>query len=347
MLRRYTQEDAFRVQELTLRYSFAPPPPFVFEEQVLEAIAYVRKRTDLVREVGDWQTLIDMRHADECLLYVSDFIADGGGIGVTTQLPPALTWDALQARSARTGLLGAAEEWQTWQLQDGREFYVKPSTNDKRWIRPVDAVEENEAVKNCTNITFDFKVTSQPWFTCEQCNSESEGKKRLILCVHCAKRCHDGHRGIKYLRTSKVACMCFECCDCILMKEVEQKAREEGIVPLNKLARYEAEEVRRRVNLGKDVPAVLALLPERPEKERKKGYFGAQVEGWCLARRAEFTDPVDGWQILVDPQQPKEVTARRRRPVRASPPRRRRETSSRAASRRRHAIDVSARWRGG
>ena len=97
--------------------------------------------------------------------------------------------------------------------------------------------------------------------------------------------------------------MCFECCDCVLMREVEQKAREEGIVPLNKLARYEAEEVRRRVNLGKDVPAVLALLPERPEKERKKGYFGAQVEGWCLARRAEFTDPVDGWQILVDPQQ--------------------------------------------
>ena len=62
------------------------------------------------------------------------------------------------------------------------------------------------------------------------------------------------------------------------------------------------------MNLGKDVPAVLALLPERPEKERKKGYFGAQVEGWCLARRAEFTDPIDGWQILVDPQQPKEVT---------------------------------------
>ena len=194
-----------------------------------------------------------------------------------------------------------------------------------------------------TNITFDFKVTSQPWFTCEQCNSElqSEGKKvRLMLCVHCAKRCHDGadsasflafselqvvsrrrdavdvavavsrrcpfhtgHRGIKYLRTSKVACMCFECCDCVLMKEVEQKARKEGIVPLNKLARYEAEEVKRRVNLGRDVPAVLALLPERSEKDRKKGYFGAQVEGWCLARRAEFTDPVDGWQILVDPQQ--------------------------------------------
>ena len=163
MLRRYTQEDAFRVQELTLRYSFAPPPPFVFEEQVLEAIAYVRKRTDLVREVGDWQTLIDMRHADECLLYVSDFIADGGGIGVTSCLPPALTWDALQARSARTGLLGAAEEWQTWQLQDGREFYVKPSTNDKRWIRPVDAVEENEAVKNCTSSASRRVVERRPF----------------------------------------------------------------------------------------------------------------------------------------------------------------------------------------
>ena len=47
--------------------------------------------------------------------------------------------------------------------------------------------------------------------------------------------------------------MCFECCDCILMKEVEQKAREEGIVPLNKLARYEAEEVKRRVRSRRPV----------------------------------------------------------------------------------------------
>ena len=155
--------------------------------------------------------------------------------------------------------------------------------------------------------------------------------------------------------------MCFECCDCILMKEVEQKAREEGIVPFNKLARYEAEEVKgacdlgvplyaieatrfefeairdtkcsAQVNLGKDVPAVLALLPERPEKERKKGYFGAQVEGWCFARRAEFTDPVDGWQILVDPQQ-----RARGRPVRASP--RGRRDSRRLVSSLRH-----RRWR--
>ena len=101
------------------------------------------------------------------------------------------------------------------------------------------------------------------------------------------------------------------------------------------------------MNLGKDVPAVLALLPERPEKERKKGYFGAQVEGWCLARRAEFTDPVDGWQILVDPQQPKEVTARRRRPVRHRSRRWRTLESPRIGTRRRDAIDVSARWRGG
>ena len=306
----YSTEDAIKNQELTLRYSFRPPQPFVFEEQVLEAIAYVRKRTDLMREVGDWQTLVDSRHADECLLYVSDFVNDSGGIGVTSLVPAQLSWDALQARALKTGLLGAAEEWQTWELE-GRDFYVKPSTGDKRWIRPVDAVEKSEAINNCTNITFDFKATSQPWFTCEECNSrlQAEGRKiRLMLCVHCAKRCHDGHRGIKYLRTSKVACMCADCCDCVLERELEEMARIDGIVPLNKLARYEAAEVQRRVQLGVHVPAVLARLPERDIKEKKQGYFGAQVEGWCLARRAEFTEPVDGWQILVDPQQPKEVT---------------------------------------
>ena len=58
-----------------------------------------------------------------------------------------------------------------------------------------------------TNITFDFKVTSQPWFTCEQCNSElqSEGKKvRLMLCVHCAKRCHDGADSASFLSFSEL-----------------------------------------------------------------------------------------------------------------------------------------------
>ena len=58
-----------------------------------------------------------------------------------------------------------------------------------------------------TNITFDFKVTSQPWFTCEQCNSElqSEGKKvRLMLCVHCAKRCHDGADSASFLAFSEL-----------------------------------------------------------------------------------------------------------------------------------------------
>ena len=58
-----------------------------------------------------------------------------------------------------------------------------------------------------TNITFDFKVTSQPWFTCEQCNSElqSEGKKvRLMLCVHCAKRCHDGADSASFLNFNLV-----------------------------------------------------------------------------------------------------------------------------------------------
>ena len=63
------------------------------------------------------------------------------------------------------------------------------------------------SVRAGTNITFDFKVTSQPWFTCEQCNSElqSEGKKvRLMLCVHCAKRCHDGADSASFLAFSEL-----------------------------------------------------------------------------------------------------------------------------------------------
>ena len=146
------------MQELTLEVFLRAAAALCLRGASPEAIAYVRKRTDLVREVGDWQTLIDMRHADECLTVCVGFHCRRRGHRRHDLFTSSTFVGRAPSEVARTGLLGAAEEWQTWQLQDGREFYVKPSTNDKRWIRPVDAVEENEAVKNCTNITFDFKV---------------------------------------------------------------------------------------------------------------------------------------------------------------------------------------------
>ena len=95
------------------------------------------------------------------------------------------------------------------------------------------------------------------------------------------------------------------------MKELEAQAREKGSVPLNKLARYETEEIRRREALSTETPAVLALLPDRnllSKKDQAQGVHGALCDGWALCRRAGYTEPVDGWQILVDPQQPYDVT---------------------------------------
>ena len=94
------------------------------------------------------------------------------------------------------------------------------------------------ASESRTSPSTSTKVTSQPWFTCEQCNSElkGEGKKvRLMLtCVHCARNKLAMPLASTVTEASNIselqkwpACV-FECCDCILMKEVEQKAREEG-----------------------------------------------------------------------------------------------------------------------
>ena len=130
------------------------------------------------------------------------------------------------------------------------------------------------------------------------------GKKmRLMICVHCAKRCHAGHKGIKYLRTSRVACMCPDI-GCDLMRELEAAEADKQDVRMNILAKHESGEVRRREGLATETPAVLALLPERTADDIKQG----AIQGWALCRRAAFTEPVDGWQILVDPTQPFEVT---------------------------------------
>ena len=134
----------------------------MFEEQVLEAIAYVRKRTDLVREVGDWQTLIDMRHADECLLYVSDFIVTVGASGLLPVYLQHLTWDALQARSARTGLTGrgggvADLAVAGWAGVLRETVYERQAVDQTRGCGGGKCADASVPVpKNCTNDTFRF-----------------------------------------------------------------------------------------------------------------------------------------------------------------------------------------------
>ena len=61
--------------------------------------------------------------------------------------------------------LGSADEWKIYQLHDGQEFYCKQALGDYRWLKPIDAVEKDEADIQCTNITFDYKATEQPWYT--------------------------------------------------------------------------------------------------------------------------------------------------------------------------------------
>jgi hypothetical protein len=135
--------------DLALKYSFTAPEQFVFAEKVNEAIHYVRIRTDEIRTVNDFECRYDGRNADEVILYVSDSVAESGGIGVTTLVPTQLGWDALQAHAVSIGTLGAADEWNIYQLHDGQEFYVKKALNDYRWTRPVDAVEKSDAEVSC------------------------------------------------------------------------------------------------------------------------------------------------------------------------------------------------------
>ena len=151
-------EQILQDMDLALKYDWTAPKQFVFEEKITEALMHVRRHTRVVRSVGDWDVRLDSRQVDECLLYVSDAVAEAGGIGVSTWKPNQLQWDALQSTAVAVGTLGSADEWKIFQLHDGQEFFCKQALNDYRWLKPIDAVEKDEADVQCTNITFDYKV---------------------------------------------------------------------------------------------------------------------------------------------------------------------------------------------
>ncbi|KAJ8608520.1 hypothetical protein CTAYLR_005737 [Chrysophaeum taylorii] len=292
-------DDILAAQNAALRFAWAPPEEFLFEEKVAQALEHVRRSCRHVRTIGEWEVLRDTRHKDECLLYTSDAIASSGGISISTCRPDALCWPKLHATAVSIGSLGANDEWAMYQVQDRVIFYYKEATHDYRWNRPVDAVEKTETGMQCTCMTFNYKKTEQVWYTCEECNEcLPDASTRLVICIHCAKSCHAGHFGVKYVRKSAVVCACHRLsARCLMVATTDESDRQV-------FAALEEREARRRERLA-EKPVVLAHLPDHVEPDPPP----EALTGWMLCRRSAGTEFVDGWQLLVDPTQYEYVDA--------------------------------------
>lgn len=286
-------DDVILAQNSALRYSWDIPDAFLFEEKVAQALEHIRRACRPLRIVGDWQILRDTRHKDECLLYASDVVASAGGIGISTRRPEALSWPKLHATAVSIGCLGVNDEWTIYQ-KDNNTFYYKETTNEYRWNRPVDAVERADGVVRCTNVTLSYKKYDQIWYTCNECTQKQTDKSiRVQICIHCAKTCHAGHAGVKYIRKSAIACSCnrLSCC--------QMTSSNDGEKDCLRFAEAETKENKRREKLISEFPALLAFLPDRSPDELE----ASLLNGWVLCRRLRGTQPVEGWHILVDPSQ--------------------------------------------
>lgn len=287
-------EDIRIAENGLLRYSWDTPDKFVFEDKVAQATEHIRRYCRHLRTVGDWQILRDTRHKDECLLYVSDCIASVGGIGISTCRPEILSWSKLRATAISIGCLGSNDEWTMYQIQDGAVFYYKEATADYRWNRPVDAVEKDSAKVRCTNVTFANKKMEQICYTCAECNERLTDKSiRLQLCIHCAKNCHAGHRGVKFMSMKPIKCSCHRLGSRCQLNDVVDDADRYR----HRLAEIETLEVRRREKL-EQIPTVLAYLPDRDQNDAAEA-----LTGWVLCKRLPGTEIISGWHILVDPTQ--------------------------------------------
>ena len=285
----------------SMSFSWDPPVDFLFEERVTLALEHVRRFAKPLRTIGEWTVLRDTRQRDESLLYVSDAIAANGGVGVTPLLPASLKWHRLHKTAISTGYLGANDEWAVLQTKEGVTFYYKAATGEYRWNRPVDAIEKSDARLACTNVAYNGKRVDQVWYTCDECNEKLADRGiRLTLCLHCARHCHQGHRGLRYVRKSKIACSCARLCPagtCLLACDAENDSH---LKEQRMFAKAEAAECKRRSELAL-TPSILAQIPPpaRPEEHDQDG----KISGWALCKRVPDTDVVDGWQILIDPTQ--------------------------------------------
>ena len=127
----------------------------------------------------------------------------------------------------------------------------------------------------------------QKFYACEQCNrswkTSVEGAKvNMKICEPCIFRCHDGHKGIRYLKDLEAVCLCQQICAVSMCK-----CNAQEIATSQQLCQSEAQdrmvEMSRRREQDSLMPPVFAMVPNHlPTGEKKK------ISGWQLCRRPPF-----------------------------------------------------------
>lgn len=273
-------------------FSWTLPETINAQVHRMDALAYIKHyKARMVRKVANWEMY-------QGLMDPFNFYYDPETEQLTFAVPREVSWPLIFRKGKKNmdnygyaEKLGYANEWEVHTDADGNSFYLNTVTRQCEWEKPIDAVIPSPLEKLCTAHQHKGKSIEQKWYSCEQCNrawkSSSEGNTKTVkLCEPCVFRCHKGHKGIRYIRTSAALCSCSDACKvtnsickACQISDIQQKKQQESYG-------YSIEQKRKALH-DLNTPLVLAMIPRLLPNGTAK-----TVSGWHFCRKVpqQITD---------------------------------------------------------
>jgi hypothetical protein len=202
--------------------------------------------------------------------------------------PKELLFVHLKEKSTLVEKLGFGGEWYHFRFNDNHDihFYFNNHTKVYAWDPPLDAVTVLPSQRFCTAYKDKGKRVEQRWYTCEECNQawkvaqdNPKAKIMIKICEPCSYRCHRGHKGVRFIRSSVVVCMCLSTCRAFCECKAQDVSAEQ--LAISQEAYDERLELRRRRLQEAIMPPVFAMVP----RFDLEGCFKRE-SGWMICRRA-------------------------------------------------------------
>eukprot|EP00605_Chrysophyceae_sp_TOSAG23-4_P002678 GSChrysophyteH1.ASY1.ANO1.2954.1 assembled CDS len=213
--------------------------------------------------------------------------------------PKEATWEEALKDSKKQTTVGYSNEWDiVTDNKTGNTFYRDNRSGECFWDKPIDAIVPEVTEKFCTAASKRSGTTFQKYYVCEQCNrawkTSAEGAKvHLRICEPCIFRCHDGHKGIRYVRELECRCICEDACR-IAGCKCNAKEISDSQLKRQKAAYEERTEFSRRREHNALMAPIIAMVPDKWPNGTPKA-----VSGWQLCRRP----PLQGFNEFGAPQE--------------------------------------------
>jgi hypothetical protein len=272
--------------------TWSRPDEFNLMAKKREAWSCVLKTSVFLRKHGNWDVMCDTLSGESFYKY-------GETENCQWVKPFEATWDGLMQSSTVKEELGLHNEWQHRVDQDGNEFYHRDS---KKLLNALNATNR------FVNIYFPHRII----------DAESAANTKVVVKQEergPKKEIQPGDAALSEMREAEREAWLLpkyrwnpppEAVHKMRTKEKMDKMRKKHKLKFLEKMKFEKEgadtDYEAQVKLDANAPVQLAFVPTKwPD-----GTFKLR-QGWALCRKNTSKPPIQGWQVVIDPEVPRFV----------------------------------------